>query len=254
MFLIIKLRLKVYTFSVLLLLSSCCLGAGYQRNQPNVTFQRVTPLPSPQKSSHLQVNSAKQSPQLAVRGSSQPAFVPVSSHSAPQQAGPRLLNTVSPQPIIINNQVQTHWCASLHFSLCSIVLSLISFWVTQGSTRSKYVCDRSISLMPFESLFYRICLNTQIYHDPDIPPSPRSESDLCEVCPLLARCCEAQSLSTMLLPISHYTCHYLQFCQIPVTCSLCHNLNPVSLIDPQPLRCYSVPLYHVAVRAIPPGH
>ncbi|KAK3528177.1 hypothetical protein QTP86_023907 [Hemibagrus guttatus] len=79
-------------------------GVGYQRNQPNVTFQRVTPLTSPQKAGQAQINSAKQSPQLTVRGSSQPVFIPVSSQSAPLQAGPRLLNTVSPQPIIINNQ------------------------------------------------------------------------------------------------------------------------------------------------------
>ncbi|KAK2819738.1 hypothetical protein Q7C36_021384 [Tachysurus vachellii] len=79
-------------------------GVGYQRNQPNVTFQRVTSLTSPQKAGQAQINSAKQSPHLAVRGSSQPVFIPVSSQSAPLQTGPRLLNTVSPQPIIINNQ------------------------------------------------------------------------------------------------------------------------------------------------------
>lgn len=79
-------------------------GVGHQRNQQNVTFQRVTTLTSPQKSGQPQINSAKQSPQVTVRGSSQPVFIPVSSQSAPLQAGPRLLNTVSPQPIIINNQ------------------------------------------------------------------------------------------------------------------------------------------------------
>lgn len=77
-------------------------GAGYQRNQPNVTFQRVTSL---RKTGQAQmINSTKQPSQLAVRGSSQPVIIPVSSQSAPLQAGPRLLNTVSPQPIIINNQ------------------------------------------------------------------------------------------------------------------------------------------------------
>ncbi|XP_060767616.1 zinc finger protein 280C isoform X2 [Neoarius graeffei] len=81
-------------------------GVGYQRNPPNVTFQRVTSLTSPQKAHQAQLNSAKQSPapQLTVRGSSQPVFIPVSSQSAPLQSGPKLLNTVSPQPIIINNQ------------------------------------------------------------------------------------------------------------------------------------------------------
>ncbi|XP_046696459.1 zinc finger protein 280C isoform X2 [Silurus meridionalis] len=79
-------------------------GVGYQRNQPNVTFQRVTAQTSPQKTGPAQINSAKQSPQLPLRGSSQPVFIPVSTHTAPLQPGPRLMNTVSPQPIIINNQ------------------------------------------------------------------------------------------------------------------------------------------------------
>lgn len=91
-----------------LIMFDCCLGVGYQRNQPNVTFQRVTSLTSPQKAGQAQINSAKQPPHLAARGSSQPVFIPVSSQSAPLQTGPRLLNTVSPQPIIINNQVHTH--------------------------------------------------------------------------------------------------------------------------------------------------
>lgn len=97
-------------YAIHLIPFDCCLGVGYQRNQPNVTFQRVTPLTSPQKAGQAQINSAKQSPQLPVRGSSQPVFIPVSSQSASLQAGPRLLNTVSPQPIIINNQVQAHRC------------------------------------------------------------------------------------------------------------------------------------------------
>ncbi|KAM9493251.1 zinc finger protein 280C [Clarias gariepinus] len=79
-------------------------GVGYQRNQPNVTFQRVPELSSPQKTGQATINAPKPSPQPNVRGASQPVFIPSSSQSAPQQAGPRLLNTVSPQPIIINSQ------------------------------------------------------------------------------------------------------------------------------------------------------
>ncbi|TSK20035.1 hypothetical protein Baya_1583 [Bagarius yarrelli] len=76
-------------------------GAGYQRNQPNVRFQRVTSL---QKTGPTPINSTKQPSQIAVRGSSQPVIIPVNPQLAPMQAGPRSLNTVSPHPIIINNQ------------------------------------------------------------------------------------------------------------------------------------------------------
>uniref|UniRef100_A0AAR2LYR0 C2H2-type domain-containing protein n=1 Tax=Pygocentrus nattereri TaxID=42514 RepID=A0AAR2LYR0_PYGNA len=78
-------------------------------NQTNATFQRPSTMTSPQKSVQVQMNSAKQpaAPQLTVRGSSQSTgssvLIPVSSPSGPLQA-PRTLNTVSPQPIIINKQ------------------------------------------------------------------------------------------------------------------------------------------------------
>ncbi|KAI4878490.1 hypothetical protein NFI96_028126 [Prochilodus magdalenae] len=81
-------------------------GAG---NQTNATFQRPSTVTTPQKSAQIQMNAAKQSaaPQLAVRSSLQstggPVLIPVSSPSGPLQA-PRTLNTISPQPIIINKQ------------------------------------------------------------------------------------------------------------------------------------------------------
>uniref|UniRef100_A0A3B1KHL0 Zinc finger protein 280D n=1 Tax=Astyanax mexicanus TaxID=7994 RepID=A0A3B1KHL0_ASTMX len=69
-------------------------------NPPNTAFQRPPTLTSPQKT--VQMNTAK-----TFRGSSQstcsPVLMPVSSPSGPLLT-PRTLNTVSPQPIIINKQ------------------------------------------------------------------------------------------------------------------------------------------------------
>lgn len=78
-------------------------------NPPNTTFQRPPTLTSPQKTVQAQMNSAKTSAAapLTFRGSSQstcsPVLMPVSSPSGPLLT-PRTLNTVSPQPIIINKQ------------------------------------------------------------------------------------------------------------------------------------------------------
>ncbi|KAK1802272.1 hypothetical protein P4O66_021937, partial [Electrophorus voltai] len=81
-----------------------------QRHQPSAIYQRGPSLTSTQKTSQPLVNSAKHpaAPHLAVRAPAQSAggsvLIPVSSPSAPQQAAPRTINPISPQPIIINNQ------------------------------------------------------------------------------------------------------------------------------------------------------
>ncbi|XP_066513311.1 zinc finger protein 280C-like isoform X1 [Hoplias malabaricus] len=82
-------------------------------NQTSATFQRTPATPglltSPQKTGQIQINSVKPPPvpQLTIRGptplTSNSILIPVSSASGPLQV-PRTLNTVSPQPIIINKQ------------------------------------------------------------------------------------------------------------------------------------------------------
>ncbi|XP_062845526.1 zinc finger protein 280C isoform X2 [Trichomycterus rosablanca] len=77
----------------------------YHHSPPNATLQGVRSLALPQKTGLPQMNSTKQSAasHVTARGSSHSVYHTVSSQTGPQ-TGPRSLNTVSPQPIMINNQ------------------------------------------------------------------------------------------------------------------------------------------------------
>uniref|UniRef100_A0A3B4CW72 C2H2-type domain-containing protein n=1 Tax=Pygocentrus nattereri TaxID=42514 RepID=A0A3B4CW72_PYGNA len=145
-------------------------------NQTNATFQRPSTMTSPQKSVQVQMNSAKQpaAPQLTVRGSSQSTgssvLIPVSSPSGPLQA-PRTLNTVSPQPIIINKQG--------YIVASPQNLNNNSTFIT--SLGSQYPPGTSFTVLPGSGLLHCISLMTLLIER--FLLDPENETPLSRKCP-----------------------------------------------------------------------